>query len=101
MNGQKPPRSSTLTPLGDDRFEQISDSKAKYEYWLKKQGDMAGQYSKNVSEVLKDWRKSVEKGEFIIYWEDAPTGKRVPTLDALYSSSIGTFCRPRLENSAK
>lgn len=76
---------ATLTPLGDDRFEQISDSKAKYEYWLKKQGDMAGQYSKNVSEVLKDWRKSVEKGEFIIYWEDAPTGKRVPTLDSLYT----------------
>lgn len=76
---------ATLTPLGDDRFEQISDSKAKYEYWLKKQGEMAGQYSKNVSEVLKDWRKSVEKGEFIIYWEDAPTGKRIPTLDALYT----------------
>lgn len=76
---------ATLTPLGDDRFEQITDSKSKYEYWLKKQGDMAGQYSKNVSEVLKDWRKSVEKGEFIIYWEDAITGKRVPTLEALYT----------------
>lgn len=76
---------ATLTPLGDDRFEQISDSKAKYEYWLKKQGDMAGQYGKNVSEVLKDWRKSVEKGEFIIFWENAPAGKRVPTLEALYT----------------
>lgn len=75
---------ATLTPLGDDRFEQISDSKAKYEYWLKKPGDMAGQYNKNVSELLKDWRKSVEKGEFIIYWEDAPTGKRVSTLEMLY-----------------
>lgn len=76
---------ATLTPLGDDRLEQIADSKAKYEYWLKKQGDMAGQYGKNVSEVLKDWRKSVEKGEFILYWEDAPTGKRAATLDALYA----------------
>ena len=76
---------ATLTPLGDDRFEQIADSKAKYEYWLKKHGDMAGQYSKNVTEVLKDWRKSVEKGEFIIYLDDAPTGKRVPTMDTLYT----------------
>lgn len=76
---------ATLTPLGDDRFEQIADSKAKYEYWLKKQGDMAGQYGKNVSEVLKDWRRSVEKGEFILYWEDAPAGKRAATLDALYA----------------
>ena len=46
---------------------------------------MAGQYSKNVTEVLKDWRKSVEKGEFIIYLDDAPTGKRVPTMDTLYT----------------
>ena len=85
---------ATLTPLGDDRFEQISDSKSKYEYWLKKQGDMAGQYSKNVNEVLKDWRRSVEKGEFIIYWEDALTGKRVPTLDALYTE-LSTINRKR------
>ena len=76
---------ATLTPLGDDRFEQISDSKAKYEYWLKKNSDMAGQYSKNVTELLEDWHKSVEKGEFIIYWDDAPTGKRVPTRDTLYT----------------
>ena len=76
---------ATLTPLGDDRFEQISDSKAKYEYWTKKNSDMAGQFNKNVGEVLTDWRKSVMKGEFIIYWGDAPTGKRVPTLDALYT----------------
>lgn len=75
----------TLTQLGDDRFERISDSKSKYEYWLKKQGDMAGQYSKDVAEALKDWRKNVERGEFIIYWEDVPTGKRVPTLDELYT----------------
>lgn len=85
---------ATLTPLGDDRFEQISDAKAKYEYWLKKQGDMAGQYSKNINEVLKDWRKSVEKGEFIIYWENVPTGKRVPTLDALYTE-LSTVNRSR------
>lgn len=76
---------ATLTQLGDDRFERISDSKSKYEYWLKKQGDMAGQYSKDVAEALKDWRKNVERGEFIIYWEDVPTGKRVPTLDELYT----------------
>lgn len=76
---------ATLTPLGDDRFEQISDSKAKYEYWTKKNSDMAGQFNKNVGEVLTDWRKSVMKGEFIIYWGDAPTGKRVPTLDELYT----------------
>lgn len=76
---------ATLTQPGDDRFERISDSKSKYEYWLKKQGDMAGQYSKDVAEALKDWRKNVERGEFIIYWEDVPTGKRVPTLDELYT----------------
>lgn len=75
---------ATTSPLGDDRFEQISDSKAKYEYWLKKQGDMASQYGKNVKEVLKSWHTSVEKGEFIIYWEDANTGKRIPTLEALF-----------------
>ena len=76
---------ATLTPLGDDRFEQISDSKAKYDYWAKKNSDMAGQFNKNVGEVLTDWRKSVAKGEFMIYWSDEPSGKRAPTLDALYT----------------
>ena len=85
---------ATLTPLGDDRFEQISDSKAKYEYWHKKNTDMAGQYNNDVSRVLEDWHKSVKKGEFIIYWEDALTGKRIPTLEALYTE-LSTVNRRR------
>ena len=76
---------ATLTPLGDDRFEQISDSKSKYEYWLKKDKNMAGQYSKNATEVLKDWKSSVSKGEFLIYHDGAVSGKRLPMLDALYT----------------
>lgn len=76
---------ATTTPLGEDRYEQICDSRSKYEYWLKKQGDMAGQYNRNANEVMKNWKKSVEKGEFIIYWAEVPQGRRVANLDALYA----------------
>ena len=102
---------ATTSFLGDDRYEQIADSKSRQQYWLKKNSDMAGQFGRNVSDVLKEWKRSVENGEFIIYWEDAPTGKRESTLDNLYEElsainrkrypcSLETFATNATESSS-
>lgn len=53
--------------LGNDRIEQYVDSKARQQYWLKKRGEQAAQYGKNVSDVLKEWRLAMGKGELVVF----------------------------------
>lgn len=76
---------ATLVPLGDDQYQQVCDSKSKYEHWLKQKKDMAAQYGVNVKNLLGKWNKSVSQGDFILSWDGFQGGLRVSSLSAMFA----------------
>ncbi|HCC01313.1 MAG TPA: hypothetical protein DHW78_05130 [Ruminococcaceae bacterium] len=75
---------SSITPLGSDLLEQYIDAMANSVVNVKQDKGLAAQYESNAKEVLKKWRSKISSGEFIIYTQNKPDGKRAATLDQLY-----------------
>lgn len=75
---------ASITPLGNDLYEQYVDSMANAMYQRGKDNAQANQYENNAKEVLKKWKNNIVNGEFIVYTLDNPDGTRVATIDQLY-----------------
>lgn len=58
---------ASLNPLGNDLLEQYSEHMANSLVNMKQDKDIATQYSRNATDVLKKWCKKITEGEFIVY----------------------------------
>lgn len=58
---------ASLNPLGNDLLEQYSEAMANSLVNIKQDKDIANQYSRNATDVLKKWCKKIIEGEFIVY----------------------------------
>ncbi len=58
---------ASLNPLGKDLLEQYSEAMANSAVNIKQDKDLAAQYNRNATDVLKKWCKKITEGEFIVY----------------------------------
>lgn len=79
---------ASITPFGEDLFEQYVDAMANSMYQRGKQNTIATQYENNAKDVLRKWRSRITDGEFIIYSKDKPEGERVSNLEQLLSEMV-------------
>lgn len=58
---------ASLNPLGNDLLDQYSEAMAHSVINTKQNKDLAAQYNRNATDVLKKWCKKITEGEFIVY----------------------------------
>lgn len=76
---------TSLSPLGNELYERYVDAMANSQYQRNKDNQQANQYEKLAAEALKEWRKNISDGEFMVYTNDKPDGERVPDMKTLFS----------------
>ncbi|WP_194611685.1 hypothetical protein [Clostridium vitabionis] len=67
---------ATLTPFGQDGYNQYRDEMAQSMYQTGKDNGLASQYARNAKEALKKWKERISAGEFIVFTEKKPAGER-------------------------
>lgn len=76
---------ATTTPMGRDAIEQYCENKANAQYQNGKDNNQARTYDTYALQVLSSWRDRIAKGEFLVFSQDLPDGKRFASADGLYS----------------
>ena len=76
---------ATTTPMGRDAIEQYCENKANAQYQNGKDNNQARTYDTYALQVLTSWRDRIAKGEFLVFSQDLPDGKRFASADGLYS----------------
>lgn len=76
---------SSIVPLGKDGYVQYCDNMAQSMYYQGKDNNQARQFELNAKDALKKWKNRIVNGEFIVYTPEDPNGKRITTIDMLYS----------------
>ena len=74
---------AAMAPMGHDLMEQYVDAIAYSAYYMKSDKKQAQGYEEQAGKVLDTWRSKIEKGSFILYNKDNPSGKRCANLAAL------------------
>ena len=74
---------AAMAPMGHDAMEQYVDAIAYSAYYMKSDKKQAQGYEEQAGKVLDKWRNDIEKGSFILYNKDNPSGKRCANLSAL------------------
>ena len=74
---------ATLTPFGKNDYEQYRENMAQATYQQGKNNDLYSQYMRNAKDELKKWKNRIQKGEFIVYTNENPSGERATSIDAL------------------
>ena len=77
---------TSKTPLGESAFNSWVENKATSAYYVGKDNSQSLQYANYASDVLKTWRESIKKGQFILYTSSTPGGDNKANLDALIES---------------
>ncbi len=76
---------ATVTPLGKDLFEQYCENKANAQYQNGKDNGQARTYEGYANSVLNTWKNRISSGEFLIYSQETPEGKRFTSQDTLHA----------------
>lgn len=74
---------ASMVPMGHDLMEQYVDAIAYSAYYMKSDKKQAQGYENQASHVLETWRNKIEKGPFVLYNKDNPSGMRCANLSAL------------------
>lgn len=93
---------ASITPLGSNLLDQYAEAMANSVVNIKQDRGLAAQYEANAKDVLKEWRRKIISGGFVVYSKDKPNGERAATSDELseylyaidrrnYSESLETF----------
>lgn len=87
---------TTLKPLGDDRFDDIVNELAQFEFLKPKNKDQALSHQSSADDKKKEWYSSIQRGDFIVIRKsnDQIRRVRVATMDQLYTE-IQTIVRER------
>lgn len=70
----------SLTPMGQDLYDQYVDSMAFGRYNMQKNKDQATHYENQAAGVLTDWRNKIAAGAFVFYDSDHKGGQRMANL---------------------
>lgn len=67
---------ATLTPFGQDGYNQYRNEMAQSMYQTGKDNGLANQYARNAKEALRKWKERISEGEFIVFSEKKVDGER-------------------------
>lgn len=71
------------SPMGKDLFEQYIESMAYSRYYAQNDKHRAGEFQKQASKCLNDWKEKIAGGAFMLYSSEYPSGKRLANITAL------------------
>lgn len=74
---------TSLSPMGSDLYEQYVESMAYSRYYAQNDKHRAGEFQKQASNCLDDWKSKIAEGAFMLYSAEYPSGKRLANLAAL------------------
>ena len=74
---------ASLSPMGKDLFEQYIESMAYSRYYAQNDKHRAGEFQKQASKCLNDWKEKIAGGAFMLYSSEYPSGKRLANITAL------------------
>lgn len=74
---------TSLSPMGEDLFEQYVESMAYSRYYAQNDKHRAGEFQKQASNCLNEWKAKISGGSFMLYSMEHPSGKRLANLTAL------------------
>lgn len=74
---------ASLSPMGKDLFEQYVESMAYSRYYAQNDKHRAGEFQKQASNCLTEWKNKISNGAFMLYSADYPSGKRLANMTAL------------------
>lgn len=76
---------ATLTPFGQDAYNQYREAMANSFYQQGKDNALAKEYGRQAKDVLKKWKERIMNGEFMVYTANKKEGERATTKDMLES----------------
>ena len=76
----------TLTPMGNDLYEQYVDNMAYSLYHAQKNKEQAANFQKQAMSVLADWRNKIGNGAFTLYDSSRSGGERMSNLEDLFDA---------------
>ena len=76
----------TLTPMGNDLYEQYADNMAYSLYHAQKNKEQAAHFQKQAMSVLSDWRNKIGNGAFMLYDSSRRGGERMSNLEDLFEA---------------
>ena len=76
----------SLTPMGNDLYEQYVDNMAYSFYHAQKNKEQAANFQKQAMDVLKDWRSKIENGAFMLYDPSRKGGERMSNIEDLFEA---------------
>lgn len=74
---------AALSPMGKELLEQYVESMAYSRYYAQNDKHRAGEFQKQASSCLNEWKAKIASGAFMLYSADYPSGKRLANLSAL------------------
>lgn len=79
---------ASLSPMGKDLFEQYVESMAYSRYYAQNDKHRAGEFQKQASNCLTEWKNKISMGAFMLYSAECPSGKRLANLTALQEEFV-------------
>lgn len=76
---------ATTTPMGRDAIEKYCENKANAKYQTGKDNNQARVYDAYAQQVLTSWCDRISKGEFLVFTDELPDGKRFTSAESLYA----------------
>ncbi len=74
---------ASLSPMGKDLFEQYVESMAYSRYYAQNDKHRAGEFQKQATKCLNDWKEKIASGAFMLYSDEHPSGMRLANITAL------------------
>lgn len=77
---------TTKSMLGEDKFKEWVEQKARSVYYVGKDNNQSKQYETYANNVLSEWRTKITNGQFYVYTSQMPNGDSKANADALIES---------------
>lgn len=74
---------ASLSPMGKILYDQYMDNMAYSRYYAQNDKHRAGEYQKQATNCLNEWKEKVAGGAFMLYSAEYPSGKRLANITAL------------------